>query len=51
MPMPKKQAPKKTNRLNEVTSVSKLLAAILFIVLPFVAAYIGYVYYPIINTF
>ncbi|NCT56061.1 hypothetical protein GW755_04450 [bacterium] len=42
--MPKKTKLKLPKELTKVTFVSKTLAAILFIVLPFVFLYIGYQY-------
>lgn len=38
--------PQKTNQFNTVTNLSKILAAVLFIALPFVGLYIGYTFAP-----
>ncbi|HNQ16621.1 MAG TPA: hypothetical protein PKJ26_01220 [Candidatus Woesebacteria bacterium] len=49
--MSKKSVAKTTNPLTTVTTLSKVLAAVLFIVLPFIGAYLGYLYFPILNNF
>jgi hypothetical protein len=46
MPAEANGAPRTMGRLNQVTPVSKVLAAIIFIMMPFLGAYVGYVYAP-----
>jgi hypothetical protein len=46
MPAEASGAPRTMGRLNQVTSVSKVLAAIIFIMMPFIGGYVGYLYAP-----
>jgi hypothetical protein len=46
MPAETSGGPRTMCRLNQVTPVSKVLAAIIFIMMPFLGAYVGYVYAP-----
>lgn len=44
---PSLRKPEQVNRLSQVTSLSKYLAMLLFVLLPFLGGYIGYVYAPL----